>query len=90
MTDYPNSATDTAVRAYRGFFRSTEPMKAQKVRIIVEGEASEELLIDNGELMVGGDALNDMQTTVRKYIRNGILYIDRNGITHTAQGQRID
>jgi hypothetical protein len=26
----------------------------------------------------------------RKYLRNGILYIDRNGITYTAQGQRID
>ncbi len=26
----------------------------------------------------------------RKYIRNGILYIEHNGITYTAQGQRID
>ena len=90
MLYYPNSTSGTAIRAYRGFFRSTEPMKAHKVRIIVEGEASEELLIDNGELMVGGDALNDMQTTVRKYIRNGILLIERNGKTYTAQGQRLD
>ena len=90
MLYYPNSTSGTAIRAYRGFFRSTEPMKAHKVRIIVEGEASEELLIDNGELMVGGDALNDMQTTVRKYIRNGILLIERNGKTYTAQGQHID
>ena len=27
---------------------------------------------------------------VRKYISNGILYIKRNGITYTAQGQRLD
>ncbi len=27
---------------------------------------------------------------VRKYISNGILYIERNGIAYTAQGQRLD
>ena len=27
---------------------------------------------------------------VRKYISNGILYIERNGIRYTAQGQRLD
>ena len=26
----------------------------------------------------------------RKYIRNGVLFIERNGITYTAQGHRID
>ena len=26
----------------------------------------------------------------RKYLRNGILYIEHNGITYTAQGHRLD
>ncbi len=38
------------------------------------------------------DSLTPIPPTsqARKYIRNGILYIERNGITYTAQGQRLD
>ena len=77
---YPNTATGTSIRAYRGFFRSEKPMTAQKVRIIAEGEEIGELIIDNGQL--SEDAV--------KYIENGILYIERNGIRYDAQGQRIE
>ena len=55
-------------------------MTAQKVRIIAEGEEIGELIIDNGQL--SEDAV--------KYIENGILYIERNGIRYDAQGQRIE
>ena len=81
---YPNITTGTSIRAYRGFFRSDIPVNASRVRIIAEGEDSVELIIDNGQLSV------DDEQPARKYIENGILYIERNGITYTAQGQRLD
>ncbi len=72
------------MRAYRGFFRSDVPVNASRVRIIADGETVTELEVMNGE-----EDLHEVQTA-RKYIENGILYIERNGITYTAQGQRLD
>ncbi len=86
---YPNTATGTSIRAYRGFFRSEKPMTAQKVRIIVDGEDSGELVIEDGELIRDADG-DGRAPSVRKYIDNGILYIRRNGKTYTVQGQRIE
>ncbi|MBQ7697358.1 MAG: hypothetical protein IJT35_02110 [Paludibacteraceae bacterium] len=77
---YPNTTAGTSIRAYRGFFRSDIPVNASRVRIIAEGEEIGELIIDNGQL--SEDAV--------KYIENGILYIERNGIRYDAQGQRIE
>ena len=80
---YPNMTTGTSIRAYRGFFRSETPINVQRIRIIVDGEDKGEWLIDNGEWK---------QTYIQavKYIDNGILYIESNGIHYNAQGQRID
>ncbi len=33
---------------------------------------------------------NDAKDKPKKYIRNGMLYIERNGVRYNAQGQRID
>ena len=95
MIYYPNTTTGTAVRAYRGFFRSgiggvieegdddDEPAAPQRVRIVVEGGTVTELEAMNGEADV-----QDVQPA-RKFIDNGILYIRRNGKTYTAQGAEL-
>ena len=95
MIYYPNTATGTAVYAYRGFFRSgiggviedgdddDEPAAPQRVRIVVEGETVTELEVMNGEA-----DMQDIQPA-RKFINNGILYIRCNGKTYTAQGAEL-
>ncbi len=80
---YPNLNTGTSIRAYRGVFRSDEPLNAQRIRIIADGEERGELTIDNGELIIDN-------SPARKYIENGNLYINRNGNTYTTHGQRLD
>ena len=92
---YPNTTTGTAVRAYRGFFRSgiggvieegdddDEPAAPQRVRIVVEGETMGELEVMNGEA-----DMQDIQPA-RKFINNGILYIERNGKVYTPQGAEL-
>ena len=82
---YPNAEEGTNLRAYRGIFRSSVDINAQKVRIVVEGEDGEqvsELEVVNGELQERADT--------RKFIRNGILYIERNGRLYTAQGAVVE
>ena len=80
-----NSTTGTNVLAYRGIFRSTEPISAPRVRIVAEGEDGEIV----GELEVVNGELEEVAGT-RKYVQDGILYIERNGIRYSAQGQRIE
>ena len=77
----PNSETGTHILAYRGIFRSTEPFNAQRIRIIAEGVDNVELIMDNGQLSEPADA--------RKYINNGVLYIERNGKRYNAQGAEL-
>ena len=88
---YPNSTSGTSIRAYRGFFRSDIPVNASRVRIIADGEPVTELEVTGNEQgrMDNGQWQNNA-TPARKYIDNGILYIERNGITYTAQGHRLD
>ena len=91
MLYYPNTVTGTNIRAYRGFFRSEVPLNAQRIRIVTDGEEGEtvtELEVVNGELQENRYIQDNRD--VRKYIDNGILYIYRNGIRYTAQGQRLD
>ena len=88
---YPNTATGTSIRAYRGFFRSDIPVNASRVRIIADGEPVSELEVTGDEQgRMDNGQLQNNATPARKYIEKGILYIERNGITYTAQGQRLD
>ena len=80
-----NSTTGTNVLAYRGIFRSTEPISAPRVRIVAEGEDGEIV----GELEVVTGELEEV-TAPKKYVQDGILYIERDGIRYSAQGQRLD
>ena len=81
---YPG--VNTTVPAYRAYFYDSNPSGVQqRVRIVVDGVDMGELLIDNGELLdAGGD-----DRAPRKYIRNGVLVIECNGVTYDAQGKRM-
>ena len=54
------------------------------MRIVVDGEDKGEIRIDNGELII------DNGSPVRKFIRNGNLYIEREGVIYDAQGKRVE
>ncbi len=84
---YPNSTSGTLMRAYRAVFRSGTPVNASRLRIVADGETVSELQVVGTD---PSDWSGKSDQTARKYLRNGILYIDRNGITYTAQGQRLD
>ena len=87
---YPNTTAGTFIRAYRGFFRSDIPVNASRLRIIAEGEPVSELQVVGTAPSDWSDKSDPSYTPARKYLRNGLLFIERNGITYTAQGQRID
>ena len=77
----PNSDSGTTMNAYRGFFRSDEPVNMQRVRIVAEGEPVVELEVVNGELEEAKNAV--------KYIENGVLYIRYNNKVYNAQGAEL-
>ena len=80
---YPNIATGSTILAYRGIFRSIDgTLNAERIRIIVDGEEKAELEVINGELQ-------DVQET-KKFIENGVLYIERNGIIYDATGRKVE
>ena len=83
---YPNIETGSTIWAYRGIFRSTSALNIEKMRIVVDGEDRGELIIDaDGELLnASGDAPS------RKFIRDGVLYIEREGVIYDAQGKRVE
>ena len=82
---YPNAEEGTNLLAYRGIFRSSVDINVPRVRIVVEdadGEQVSELEVINGEL-------ENLQAA-RKYIQDGILYIECNGKRYTAQGAQVE
>ena len=81
---YPNTDTGSTIWAYRGIFRSSSELNIEKMRIIVDGEDRGELIIDaDGDILAPSDAQS------RKFIENGVLYIEREGVIYDAQGKRI-
>ena len=83
---YPNLTKDTWMRAFRGYF-TLDGMSiyhiAPRVRIVVEGETVTELEVVSED---GAEA----DTAVRKYMENGILVIERNGVRYDATGARLN
>ncbi|MBQ7698227.1 MAG: hypothetical protein IJT35_06585, partial [Paludibacteraceae bacterium] len=83
---YPNISQGSTIWAYRGIFRSKETLNIEKMRIIVDGEDRGEIIIDaDGEIL---DASGNAES--RKFIENGILYIEREGVIYDAQGKRVE
>ena len=86
MIYYPG--TNTRVPAYRAFFHidDDESPVQQRVRIVVDGvDMGEMEVMDDGELLDAGED----DRAPRKYIKNGVLLIERNGVTYDAQGKRM-
>ncbi len=82
---YPNTSSGSTIYAYRGIFRSqTGTLNAERIRIIVDGEDMGELRIDKGEMLMNNSS------EPHKFIENGILYIERDGVIYNAQGQRVE
>ncbi len=88
---YPHSSGNP-MPAYRAYFYnpSASASVMPRVRIVVEGEGETELEVVDGELYdaSGNDADGDIRDP-RKYIRNGVLIIERNGVRYDAQGKRL-
>ena len=89
---YPHSSGNP-MPAYRAYFYNPDASDAvmPRVRIVVEGEGTTELEVVDGELYDasnGFDADGDVHAP-RKYIRNGVLIIERNGVRYDAQGKRL-
>ena len=81
---YPNITTGSTILAYRGIFRSISgTLNAERIRIIVDGEDMGELRIDKGEMLIDS-------AEPRKFIENGVLYIERNGVIYDATGKRVE
>ena len=92
---YPHSSGNP-MPAYRAYFYNPSASASSvmpRVRIVVEGEGTTELEVVDGELLqvIGEDGTNadgDIRAP-RKYIRNGVLIIERNGERYNAQGARM-
>lgn len=79
---YPNQ--DMTIGAFRGYFQVpvTSPVQGRRPRASIVIRNREET----------PTALNDnaMQTNTTKYMQNGRLVIEKNGVRYNAQGQAID
>ena len=79
------STLGTNVKGNRAFFRkigdaASSPAPRRAI-MVIDGEEV--------EVEIAGDAIEEVQD-VRKYIENGVLIIERNGVRMDAQGKRID
>ena len=91
---YPNTDSGSTIWAYRGIFHSSETLdikNMQKMRIIVDGEDRGEIRVEDGEIIdADGDVRALSDDLRRKFIRDGVLYIERNGVNYDAQGKRVE
>ena len=82
---YPNTDQGSTIWAYRGIFRSTSALNIEKMRIVVDGEDRGELIID-----ADGDVRAPSGAASRKFIENGVLYIEREGAVYDATGRKVE
>ena len=93
---YPHSSGNP-MPAYRAYFYNPNASASSvmpRVRIVVEGEDTTELEVVDGELYDAGGYNADgdgrgPSGVAKKYIRNGVLIIERNGVRYDAQGKRL-
>ena len=93
---YPHSSGNP-MPAYRAYFYNPNASASSvmpRVRIVVEGEDTTELEVVDGELDDAGGYNADgdgrgPSGVAKKYIRNGVLIIERNGVRYDAQGKRL-
>ena len=79
------STLGSVVKGNRAFFRKINDAASspapRRAIMVIDGEEV--------EVEIAGDAIEEVQD-VRKYIENGVLIIERNGVRMDAQGKRID
>ena len=81
---YAANPDGTTIRAYRAIFRGTENIMVVRARIVAESEEGvtvSELEVVNGE--------PEEASETRKFVKDGVLYIERNGVVYDAQGQLV-
>ncbi len=83
---YPKTSGGSILRAFRAYFhiKKTNGMSyAQpRVRIVAEGASGETMTVLETDI--------DAQAETRKYVEDGILIIEREGVRYDAQGKRMD
>lgn len=72
--------TGSAIKGNRAFFRKIGSAASAPRRAIVVIDGEER------EVEIAGDEIEEVQN-VRKYMENGVLIIERNGVRFNAQGQ---
>ena len=83
---YPNASGNT-MRPFRGFFYVDGAGSgiAPRVHIVADGQVVTEI-----EMMETDQTADEQSTSeVRKYVENGVLIIERNGVKYNAQGGRL-
>ncbi len=85
---YPNLTSGNLIRAFRGYFVVNAPAGVTpRVRIVVEDQNA--TAIDVIEMDVDADGDISVPSDTRKYIENGVLIIERNGVRYDATGKMI-
>jgi predicted nucleic acid-binding protein len=82
---YQSGNSTVWMRAFRGYFMLNEiPAGVRpRVRIVLKGQTATAI-----ELLES-DCEQEVTPAVRKYVRNGILVIENNGVHYNAQGARM-
>ncbi|GEM_PF-7103861 len=83
---YPKTSGGSILRAFRAYFhiKNANGMSyAQpRVRIVAEGASGETMTVLETDI--------DAQAETRKYVEDGILIIEREGVRYDAQGKRME
>ena len=82
---YPNSGGNT-MRAFQGYFKvgGIPAGVAPRVRMMVDGQ---ETGVEIEEFGADGQAA---ETETKKYIQDGVMVIERNGVKYDAQGHKLN
>lgn len=82
---YANQTSGTRIRAFKGYFEVlNSTFQYVQPRVRIAGVTSDIEITEGGE-----DADIEPENTLRKYMENGRLVIERNGIRYDATGARI-
>jgi len=75
----PDGVTPATVGAFRAYYRLTNLI----------GESESLIIVSNIHLPQGVESIQHSAFSIQKVIRNGMLFIERNGKIYNAQGQRV-
>lgn len=80
---YPNTTSGTYIRAFRGYFIVDGMAGVQpRVRIVVQDNNATPIEV----IELGG---GETKTPVRKYVEDGVMIIEKNGVRYSVTGQEL-